>query len=121
MRRFLRGTEELEICLNAFDKSDVKTLLDSLTKARAKIKNSDRLKDINELLQSILKMPDSFRDYRKRLKEIDKKVNDVSRQVAGKALKVKRAAVPIKGAGTIRSGGLSNPFLQLDHGNLLIT
>ena len=193
LRRFLRGTEELEICLNAFDKSDVKTLLDSLTKARAKIKNSDRLKDTNKLLQSILKMPDSFRDYRKRLKEIDcdydisimrgmgaaessvnrfsnrlkkrgqswrptglkamvhslvkhfegtlqhyakrisriqdilslkeidKRVSDVSRQVAGKALRVKRAAVPIKGAGTIRSGGLSNLFLQLDHGNLLIT
>jgi len=55
------------------------------------------------------------------LKEIDKRVSDVSRQVAGKALRVKRAAVPIKGAGTIRSGGLSNLFLQLDHGNLLIT
>jgi hypothetical protein len=43
LRRFLRGTEELELCLRAFDESDVRTVLDSLTNAQAKIRNVDCL------------------------------------------------------------------------------
>ena len=69
LKQFLRGTEELSACLSAFDDSDVDLLIRSLASAVPKIKDKQRSKGAARLLEDILKMPDSFRDYRERLKD----------------------------------------------------
>jgi hypothetical protein len=74
LRRLLQGTKELRVCLEAFQRSDTETLVRSLTRAREKAKAATgdltRFAQINDLLQDIRKMPDAYKDYRVRLKEM---------------------------------------------------
>jgi hypothetical protein len=80
LRRLLRGTKELKVCLEALDKSDTETLISSLARARERAKtdisDSTRFAQISDLRRHILQMPDAYRDYRVRLKEMG---YDVSR------------------------------------------
>ena len=69
LKQVLRDTEGLRECLNAFDASDSKALVQSLFTAIPKVKDKEKRKGAPKLLEDIFKMPDSFRDYRERLKD----------------------------------------------------
>ncbi|HOL11820.1 MAG TPA: ISLre2 family transposase [Bacillota bacterium] len=191
LKYFLGDTEELSACLSAFDASDVDLLIRSLASAVPKIKDKQRSKGAARLLEDIVKMPDSFRDYRERRKDedydasqirgmgsaesnmkpianrlkkrgqswspigatamtqslikywegslgryaehvgkmrgildsekIQEKIKDVSKDIVDKVLRVKEGRIPMKGAGTTQSGGLSSLFNRLDYADWLIT
>jgi len=53
--------------------------------------------------------------------KIQEKIKDASKDIVDKALRVKEGRIPIKGAGTTRSGGLSSLFNRLDYADWLIT
>ena len=53
--------------------------------------------------------------------KIQVKITDASKDIAGKALRVKEGRILIKGSGTTRSGGLSGLFNRLDYADSLIT
>jgi len=55
------------------------------------------------------------------LKSLDKKIRKATRRVSKQTCTMKQGGVPIKRAGTTRSGGLSQLFLQLERGNMLLT
>ena len=74
LRRLLKGTKELRVCLEALQRSDTEALVRSLTRAREKTKadvsDLTRFAEINDLLQQIRQTPDAYKDYRVRLKEM---------------------------------------------------
>ena len=53
--------------------------------------------------------------------KIQEKIQDASKDIAGKTLRVKEGRIPIKGSGTTRSGGLSSLFDRIDYAESLIT
>ena len=71
LRRLLLGTRELKVCLEAADRSDLKTLTSSLAQARdrakTRIDDLSQFAQIDELLKSIRQMPEAYIDYRVRL------------------------------------------------------
>ena len=71
LRRLLRDSpKELRECLDAFDKSEVKRLMACLKESMKKCRDIETSLRIGLLLNSVGKMPESFRDYRLRLKEM---------------------------------------------------
>jgi hypothetical protein len=89
LRRLLKGTKELRVCLEAADKSDTEALVRSLTRAREKAKadigDLTKFAEINDLLQQIRETPDAYRDYRVRLKEMGYDVSRMRGMGAGES------------------------------------
>jgi len=55
------------------------------------------------------------------LENIQEKIQDASKDIAGKALRLKEGRILIKGSGTTRSVGLPSLFNRLDYADSLIT
>mgnify|MGYP006914517608 FL=1 len=52
--------------------------------------------------------------------KIQEKIKDASKDIAGKALRVREGRIPIKGSETTRSRVLSSLFNRLDYADSLI-
>ena len=74
IRRLLHNTRELATCLDAFDRSDIDGLIDSLAAARERAKATSgdvrRIIEIDDLMRSVMEMPRAYVDYRIRLREM---------------------------------------------------
>jgi len=70
LRLLLRGSKkDLRDGLRAVEENDVKSLAAALRNAQGRTPNLDYVARMSELLSSIREMPESYRDYRVRLRE----------------------------------------------------